>query len=424
MNPENQKRIALISVHGDPAIEIGKEEAGGQNVYVRNVGEALGRLGWQVDMFTRQVSEEQHSIVEHSDNCRTIRFKAGAFEFVPRDNLFQNLPEFVDNFLEYQRENDYSYPLVHTNYWLSSWVGMRLKNLIGCKQIHTYHSLGAVKYSTIDDIPPIASKRLEVEATLLETAERVVATSPQEKAHMRQLVSTKGNVDIIPCGTDIHRFGSIDRVGARAYLGINPDDIVVMYVGRFDPRKGIETLVRAVAQSKLRNSGKLKLIIGGGSRPGQSDGFERERIERIVNELGLNDITTFPGRISQEVLPNYYAAADVCVVPSHYEPFGLVAIEAMASGTPVVASDVGGLQFTVVSEETGLLAPAQDESAFSEAIDRILINPQWRNKLGEAGKERVIQKFSWDGVAKQLSDLYIQLLQEKPVKEPALSITK
>ena len=429
MNPENQKRIALISVHGDPAIEIGKEEAGGQNVYVRNVGEALAKLGWKVDMFTRQVSKEQHSIIEHCDNCRTIRFKAGAFEFVPRDNLFGNLPEFVDNFLQFQRENGYSYPLVHTNYWLSSWVGMRLKSIIGCKQVHTYHSLGAVKYSTIDDIPPIASKRLEVETTLLETAERVVATSPQEKAHMRQLVSTKGNIDIIPCGTDINRFGSIDRVAARAELvksheTVNSDDIIVMYVGRFDPRKGIETLVRAVAQSKLRNSGKLKLIIGGGSRPGQSDGFERERIEKIVSELGLNDITIFPGRISQDILPIYYAAADVCVVPSHYEPFGLVAIEAMASGTPVVASDVGGLQFTVVSEETGLLAPAQDDSAFSEAIDRILINPQWRDKLGEAGKERVISKFSWDGVAKQLSDLYTQILQEQPVKQPVLTSVK
>ncbi|MBD2335617.1 glycosyltransferase family 1 protein [Calothrix sp. FACHB-156] len=439
MNATTEQRIALISVHGDPAIEIGKEEAGGQNVYVRNVGEALARLGWQVDMFTRQVSAEQETIVQHSPNCRTIRFQAGPLEFVPRDNLFVYLPEFIEKFRQFQQENGITYHLVHTNYWLSSWVGMQLKKIQGSKQVHTYHSLGAVKYNTIDNIPAIASKRLAVEKEVLETAETIVATSPQEKQHMRSLVSTKGNIDIIPCGTDIQQFGSIDREAARAKLGIAPDAKVVLYVGRFDPRKGIETVVRAVGASKLRSSENLQLIIGGGSTPGNSDGIERDRIEGIINELGMNDMTTLPGRLCQTVLPTYYAAADVCVVPSHYEPFGLVAIEAMASGTPVIASDVGGLQFTVVSEKTGILAPPRDVPAFTDAIDRILMNPEWRNQLGKAARERVISKFSWDGVASQLSELYTQLLEqpvvpdlvpalvsslEKSVAQPAVQVSK
>jgi D-inositol-3-phosphate glycosyltransferase len=416
MNSRTTQRIALISVHGDPAIEIGKEEAGGQNVYVRNVGEALGQLGYQVDMFTRRVSAEQDVIVQHTPNCRTIRLEAGSLTFVPRDDLFEYLPEFVDNFLKFQQENGYSYPLVHTNYWLSSWVGMQLKKIQKSKQVHTYHSLGAVKYNTIENIPLIANTRLDVEKELLETAERVVATSPQERAHMRQLVSTKGEIEIIPCGTDIERFGCIARETARTNLEIDKETKVVLYVGRFDHRKGIETLVRAVGESQYRNSGKLKLIIGGGSVPGQSDGIERDRIENIVKELGISDFTTFPGRLSQEILPTYYAAADVCVVPSHYEPFGLVAIEAMASATPVVASDVGGLQFTVVPEETGLLAAPQDVSAFSCAIDRILNNPEWRDELGKAGRKRVELKFSWVGVANQLSELYDKvLLQPAPI---------
>jgi glycosyltransferase involved in cell wall biosynthesis len=417
MNSRTEQRIALISVHGDPAVEIGKEEAGGQNVYVRQVGEALAKLGWQVEMFTRKVSAEQETIVQHSPNCRTIRLEAGAVEFVPRDNLFGYLPEFLDNFLKFQQENGFVYPLVHTNYWLSSWVGMQLKEIQGSKQVHTYHSLGAVKYNTINTIPLIATTRLAVEKQVLETAERIVATSPQEEEHMRSLVSTKGSIDIIPCGTDIGQFGCVDRQAARAELGIDPEAKLVLYVGRFDPRKGIETLVRAVAESKLR-SGKLQLIIGGGSRPGHSDGIERDRIENIVAELGMSDFTTFPGRLSQEILPYYYAAADVCVVPSHYEPFGLVAIEAMASHTPVVASDVGGLQFTVVPEETGLLAPPQDVAAFSAAIDRILANPQWRNELGQAARKRVENKFSWEGVASELAQLYTQLLQEKAEEIP------
>jgi D-inositol-3-phosphate glycosyltransferase len=427
MNSRTEQRIALISVHGDPAIEIGKEEAGGQNVYVRQVGEALARLGWQVDMFTRKVSTEQDTIVQHSPNCRTIRLEAGVIEFVPRDNLFGYLPEFVDNFLKFQQENGYVYPLVHTNYWLSSWVGMQLKKIQGSKQVHTYHSLGVVKYNTIETIPLIATTRLAVEKQVLETAERIVATSPQEKEHMRTLVSTKGSIDIIPCGTDIQKFGCVDRQAAREELRIDPEAKLVLYVGRFDPRKGIETLVRAIGQSQFRDSDKLQLIIGGGSRPGHSDGIERDRIESIVSELGISDFTTFPGRLSQEILPYYYAAADVCVVPSHYEPFGLVAIEAMASGTPVVASDVGGLQFTVIPEETGLLPTPQDPAAFSSAIDRILSNPHLRDKWGQGGRQRVENKFSWDGVASQLSQLYIQIAQatlEKTLQETSEKVAQ
>ncbi len=420
MNSRTKQRIALISVHGDPAIEIGKEEAGGQNVYVRQVGEALARLGLQVEMFTRKISAEQETIVQHSPNCRTIRLEAGTVEFVPRDNLFGYLPEFVDNFLKFQQENNYVYPLVHTNYWLSGWVGMQLKKIQGSKQVHTYHSLGVVKYNTIETIPPIANTRLAVEEQVLETAERIVATSPQEKEHMRTLVSTKGNIDIIPCGTDIQRFGCVDRQTARAALSIDPEAKLVLYVGRFDPRKGIETLVRAVGQSQFRSSNKLQLIIGGGSRPGHSDGIERDRIESIVAELGMGDFTTFPGCLSQDILPYYYAAANVCVVPSHYEPFGLVAIEAMASGTPVVASNVGGLQFTVIPEETGLLATPQDATAFSAAIDQILSNPQLGDQWGQGGRRRVENKFSWDGVASQLDRLYTQIVQatlEKTLQE-------
>jgi len=409
---KNQKRIALISVHGDPSAEIGKEEAGGQNVYVRHVGEALAQQGWHVDMFTRLADPHQPTVVQHSERCRTIRIAAGPQKFVPRDELFEYLPTFIQGFLKFQRQNSIHYQLVHTNYWLSSWVGMQLKKVLDIPQVHTYHSLGAVKYQSISTVPLIASTRLDVEKTVLETAERIVATSPQEQDHMRSLVSTKGNIDIIPCGTNIRHFGGVSKAEGRQALGIAPDEKVVLYVGRFDPRKGIETLVRAIGRSQLKDSGKLRLIIGGGSRPGQSDGIERERIEGIVAEVGIAGFTEFPGRLSPAVLPTYFGAADVCVVPSHYEPFGLVAIEAMACRTPVIASDVGGLQYTVRSGETGLLVPPKDAEAFAVAIDRILLNHPWQQELGLAARKHVEEKFSWDGVAKQLADLYLQLIEE------------
>ncbi len=409
-------RIALISIDGDPAAEIGQEEAGGQNVYVRQVGETLAKYGWQVDMFTRRSHPEQPTIVQHQPHCRTIRLTAGPASFMGRDQLVDYLPEYVKSFEDFCRQEGVSYRLIHTHYWLSSWVGMLLKQKHSLVQVHTYHSLGAVKYQTLQQMPPIASKRLMIEKTCLETADCVVATSPQEREHMRSLVSPYGNIEMIPCGTDINRFGQVTQAEARQQLGIDPDARVALYVGRFDPRKGIETLVRAIAQSSLRAEGNLQLIIGGGSRPGQCDGLERDRIEGIVRELGLESITTFPGRLD-ETLPLYYAAADVCVVPSHYEPFGLVPIEAMASRTPVVASNVGGLQFTVIPEVTGLLAPPKDVDAFTRAIDRILSDRNWRNELGRMGRHRVEIGFSWESVASRLSHLYIRLMAEA-AKQP------
>jgi len=421
----NQKnRIALISVSGDPAAEIGQEEAGGQNVYVRQVGLALAQQGWLVDMFTRRISPDQDTVVQHTRSCRTIRLTAGPAKFIGRDEVFGYLPEFVKQVQAFQQQEGFQYPLVHTNYWLSSWVGMELKKHQPIKQVHTYHSLGAVKYSAISNIPAIASTRLAVEKACLETADRVVATSPQEGEHMRKLVSAKGAIEMIPCGTDTKRLGAISRLAARQQLGIPPEAKVVLYVGRFDRRKGIETLVRAIAKSKCCGNDDLQLIIGGGFRPGQSDGIECDRIKGIVKELDLDAFTTFPGRLSETELPVYYAAANVCVVPSHYEPFGLVAIEAMACRTPVVASNVGGLQFTVVPEVTGLLVPPQDDTAFAQAIDRILSNPAWGEQMGQVARQRVEIALSWDSVASRLSCLYNKLLsQTAPISAKTSSVS-
>ncbi|WP_036483489.1 glycosyltransferase [Myxosarcina sp. GI1] len=410
MLPNKRGKIALISVHGDPAIDVGKEEAGGQNVYVRQVGEALSRLGWQVDMFTRRSDAQQEKIVEHNSNCRTIRLTAGPAEFIERQKIYNYVSDFVSAFFDFQHETKTIYPIIHTNYWLSAAVGKEIRQRQQVKTFHTYHSLGAVKYKSVTTIPMIASTRLNIEKKCLENSDVVVATSPQEKQHMQTLVSTKGNIDIVPCGTDIDIFGKVSRNESREKLDIDSDAKVVFYAGRFDPRKGIETLVRAVGKLDLERYANFKLIIAGGSTSGQKDGREKERIEGIVRELELETVTTFVGQLEHSTLASYYAAADVCVVPSHYEPFGLVAIEAMAAGTPVVASAVGGLQYTVVDRETGFLAPPKNEEAFANAISRILDDSQERDRLGKAAKKRVKSQFSWTGVAKQLDELYLEEL--------------
>ena len=402
---KTRQSIALISVHGDPAIEVGGEEAGGQNVYVRQVGEALAALGWKVDLFTRKSRGDAATIVPHSEHCRTIRLTAGPEAFVPRDELFQYLPDFVTEFKKYlQRER---YPLIHTNYWLSGWVGLQLRQDFHFQWLHTYHSLGVIKYQTTQEIPPIGQTRLTTERQILEQADRVVATSPQEQTHMETLMSHRGTIEVIPCGTDIQSFHALPKAEARLALGWDPTDKIALYVGRFDRRKGIETLVRAAG---LLTDPQFRLVIVGGCDPKKLDGAEYERIAGLVESLGLRDRVTFAGRVGHDRLPLYYAAANVCVVPSHYEPFGLVAIESMACGTPVIASDVGGLKFTVKSGKTGLLVPPQNETELAQALRRIFDQPTWAVLLGQAATHRVQQKFSWLGVAQQLSHLYRYLM--------------
>ncbi len=420
----SRQAIALISEHGDPAAQIGKDAAGGQNVYVRQVGEALAKLGWQVDMFTRKSNPDDATIVEHTPHCRTIRLVAGPETYIPRDRLFEYMPEFVAAFQKFQQQEGMPYPLAHTNYWMSGWVGLELKKHQNLQLLHTYHSLGAIKYRTVANIPAIAQTRLAVERQILEQSHCIISTSPQEMADLRKLVSQRGRIEIIPCGTDIDNFQPISRTGARQQLGLNPQAKIVLYVGRFDPRKGIETLVRAHAQLVERSADvrNLRLLIVGGSDPQEADGVERQRIEGIVDRLGIGASIEFVGMVGHDRLPLYYTAADVCVIPSHYEPFGLVAIEAMACGTPVVASAVGGLKFTVLPEETGLLVPAKDEAAFAQAIERILTDDLWAQKVRKQAVTRVRDNFSWTGVAVQLSDLCRSLLAQSLV-QPAMART-
>lgn len=356
-------------------------------------------------MFTRKIRPDQQTIVQHSSNCRTIRLEAGPVEYVDRDHLFQYATDFLHSFLKFQEQTDRRYPVVHTNYWISGWIGLQLRKIQGSKQLHTYHSLGCIKYISVDNIPTVAETRLKFEKEILENAECIIATSPQEERDMRTYVSDRGHIEMIPCGTDISRFTAVNRHEARKALNFDRNDKIVLYVGRFDYRKGIETLVRAIDISQYRNDSSLKLVIGGGWTEGRSDGEERKRIGRIVKECQLEERTIFPGQLGPTNLHLYYAAADCCVVPSHYEPFGLVPIEAMASRTPVVASNVGGLKYTILNGRTGYLCSPKDYEAFAESIDKILGSTEIRDLLGRNGYERTCNLFKWESVCTKLSKL-------------------
>lgn len=419
LGPAERGNLAIISVHGDPAVSKGREALGALNVYVRQLGEALARQGWRVDMFTRRSDPAQAQVVEHGTNCRTIRLDAGPAAFVDRHHLYDCLPEFLESFLEFQVRSRVQYALVHTNYWLSSWVGMELRKHQLFKHVHTYHSVGAHNLS--DDLKPgelhslesgAVQERLAIERKSLAKSDLVIATSPQERDSLRQSISHEGKIEIIPCGTDLQTFACVDQAAARQQLKFTPIQKLVLYAGRFDPLKGLDTLVEAMADEAMAGHGDSQLLIAGGSRPGQADGHERDRIESLVETLGLSDRVRFLGRVDQELLATYYAAADLCCLPSHEEPFGLAALEAMACGTPVVASAVGGLNFTVLPEQTGLLVEPGNASQLAQAMARMLGDRSWATHLGRASRARVQAHFSWDGVAARLDQVYGELLKD------------
>lgn len=397
--------VALISYHGDPTAVIGFGESGGQNIYVLQIGKTLASLGWQVDIFTRCSDSAYEDIIDHDMRCRTIRLSAGPKQFIPKDNLFQYLPQFLGSFDEFCVSQNIHYPVVYTNYWLSGWIGLQLNKRNNIRLFHSFHSLGVVKYKSVSSIPEIAHARLEIERQILEKADCIVVNSPQEREYIRTLISKKGRTEIIPCGTENY-LQAVSTSQARTRLKLSHQNKIVLCVARFDPRKGIETLVRACSKSKYRLQENFRLIIIGGYQPNHPDDDERQRIMQIVEDVHLTNNTLFVGQQNHDVLPLYYSAADVCVVPSHYEPFGLVAIEAMACGTPVIASDVGGLKFTVRTEKTGLLVPPKDIDAFAEAIERILEDKIWAKKLGIEASKVVREEFNLQENVKRLSQLF------------------
>lgn len=415
---EKQHRYALISVHGDPSAQLGKDGAGGQNLYVKSLGLSLAKRGCQIDMFTRRESPDQAEIVDHSNGCRTIRLTAGPVKFIHRDELFLYLPEFIEAWLDFQKRSGLSYDLIHSNYWLSGWVGLQLRSRLGIPQVHTYHSVGAIKYKAMSSLPEIAPSRLGAEWACLEQSDCVIATSKQEERDLRGFVSEHGRIEIIPCSVDIQHFSQVDKLTARQQLDIAENKKLILYVGRFDERKGIEVLVRACAQLPERLKAQYQLYLVGGSRKNGVDTIEQKRIRDLVTEFSLDSMTTFTGSIDQAHLPAYYAAADICVIPSYYEPFGLVAIEAMAAGTAVIASEVGGLQETVLDGKTGLLVPPRDPNSLSEAIAKLLNEPNIAQAMGKAGFQRVQSHFSQEAVAKNIHHLYKALIAQNRIEDP------
>ncbi len=395
--------IAVISVHTSPLARPGTRDSGGMNVYIRELSREMGRRANTMDIFTRRVDAAVPEVVAIDERTRVIQIEAGGSD-VDKASLRRYLPQFRSGVLAFQQREGRSYDLVHSHYWLSGWVGQALKVRWEVPHVIMFHTLGEAKNRAhLSEREP--GYRIAGERIVAQGADRIICASQGE---MDTLVNLYGvppqRVALVPCGVDTDRFRPLSPARARRRLGLPLDDPLVLFVGRIEPLKGIDILLRAAAQLE----GRFRLLVVGGD--GQ-DADRKAALRALALDLGIGQRVMFLDAVPHDDLPLYYGAADICVVPSHYESFGLVALEAMACGVPVVASGVGGLRDTVQDGQTGYLVPWRCPEPFAERLDLLLSNEPLRRSLGREARAAV-ERFRWSEVAARVEGIYHELVSQ------------
>lgn len=417
------KRVAMLSVHTCPLATLGGKETGGMNVYVRDLSRELGRRGIAVDCYTRS----QNPLVPRINrrlgpNCRVIHMPAGPEAPLDKVKVADHLPQFVEGILDLAQREGIRYDVIHSHYWLSGLAALDLRRQWGTPVVQMFHTLGHMKNSVASSPGEWESdRRIEGEAAVMAGVDRLVAATPLERAQMVWLYGADaGKVRVVRPGVDLELFQPTPQDEAKRMLGLPPSGRVILFVGRIEPLKGIETLLRAmalVAPEIPHWQEDLELIIIGGAPGAGSEQMHAEidRLHRLRAELGIEDLVTFQGAKEQDLLVYYYAAAEMVVVPSHYESFGMVALEAMACGTPVIASKVGGLALNVRDGETGFLVPDGDPRALADRIRLLLADERLRRTLGAQAHAWACH-YGWPRVANEIEDLFQEV---RPAAVPA-----
>lgn len=392
-------RIAMLSAHTSPLGRLGSSKAGGMNVYVRETALELGRLGYQVDVFTRDDGVTE-PVVDLAPGVRVVHLEAGPRTPLDKEALWEAMPAFLNSLRVFRARAGLRYDLVHSHYWMSGWAGTYLQRLWNVPHITMFHTLGEVKNRAREDEHE-PSYRIRAERRIVETADAVVAATEDEVMLLERLYQADAEqIAIIPCGVDVHSFRPHEQEAARGALGLGPEPLV-LFVGRLEPLKGLDLLVEALP---LLAESAVLLVVGG-------DEQARDYVSSLqarAAELGVADRLRFVGAVPHDRLPLYYAAADLCAVPSFYESFGLVALEAMACGTPVVASRVGGLPATVRDGENGYLIPWRSPQAFAARMNAIVTDPEGRERMSRNAR-RTAERFQWARVACDLDQLYTEV---------------
>jgi D-inositol-3-phosphate glycosyltransferase len=398
------RSLAVLSLHTSPLAQPGAGDSGGMNVYVRELVSALAQAGVRCDVYVRRWSDDLPDTVDVEPGFRVVHVPAG-----PTDLAKEKLPEIVDEYTDWvghhlRREGDTD--AIHANYWLSGLAGHRLKHELSLPLVSTFHTLARVKAETGDPEP---DRRVEAEAEVIGCSDAILANCEAER---RQLVSLYGarpeRIEVVAPGVDHAFFSPGDQRGARqalAPLGL-ADHPVLLFVGRIQPLKGVDVAVRALDELSVAHPDAMLVIVGGAS--GVDGPAEQARVRRLVDELGLVDRVRFVDPQPHHLLSTYYRAADACVVPSRSESFGLVALEAAACGTPVVAADVGGLSTLVDHGRSGLLVDSRDPADYAEALAFVLDDPMAAAEMSAVAAADA-RTYTWSTTAARLRRLYADL---------------
>jgi D-inositol-3-phosphate glycosyltransferase len=381
------------------------------NVYIRQLSREMGQRAHTMDIFTRRTDAHTPEITEIDERTRVIQITAGPLD-TGKTDLRRYLPEFRDGVLAFQRRaqtgarpgEGRAYDLVHSHYWLSGWVGQTLKTAWQVPHVIMFHTLGEVKNRHhLDEREP--DYRIDGERLVAHGVDRVICASQGEKEMLGSLYGVSASrVTVVPCGVDTDVFRPLDRAGVRKQLGLPAKERIVLFVGRIEPLKGIDVLLRAVSHI----DGRFRVLVIGGDG---KDLARRSELASLAADLGIAGKVTFLDAVPHDQLPLYYNAADVCVVPSYYESFGLVAVEAMACGVPVVASRVGGLKETVQDGQTGYLVPWLCPEPFAERLELLLNNEPLRRSLGREARTAA-ERYHWSEVAARVEDVYHDLVSQ------------
>lgn len=406
----------MLSVHSSPLARLGGKEAGGMNVYVRELARELGSRGVPVDIFTRTQNRRAPTIEPLSCGVRVINLNTGPAAPYAKDWVLTYLPEFVSRVRCFAEGQDLSYDLVHSHYWLSGEAALRLRRSWGVPVVHMFHTLGAMKNSVARSKEETETlRRIAIERRLMQEVDAVIAATTLDRAQMVwNYGADSERIRVVPCGVDLRRFAPQDRAAARSRLGLPADEELLLCVGRMEPLKGMDALIRALAllaeEQPARRGRRRVLLVGGDdeSRPGEWNA-EQRRLDALRHELGIADRVSFLGARPQEQLPDYFAAADVVAVPSHYESFGMAALEALACGATVIASNAGGLALTIEDGRSGLLFPPDDHVALARQIDRTLGDRAYAERL-RAGARRRAEEYGWPTVARRATAIYEELI--------------
>jgi D-inositol-3-phosphate glycosyltransferase len=422
-------RIAMLSYHTCPLATLGGKDTGGMNVYVKEVTRKLGRLGIHVDVFTRSQDEHvPHVLHDLGFGNRVVHVPAGPEIPLPKRELSSYLDEFVSGIINFSDSKSLNYDLIHSHYWMSGIAAIKLSELWGIPFVQMFHTLGLMKNRVAQDPVEIEGDyRVVGEKKVLNAADRIVAATPAELAQLQWLYKAEINrIVVIPPGVDTHRFYPISKDEAKEYIGVPPCEKMLLFVGRIEPLKGLDVLLQAISIMRSRgvfDKNPFCLAVIGGEPDVSPDAMsvEMSRIQSLREQFGLEELVTFLGKRSQDTLPYYYSAAEAVIVPSQYESFGMVALEAMACGTPVVASQTGGLAFLIQDNVTGFTVPVDEPDALADQISILMNDPDLRQRMSNQALIAA-QLYDWEKVATRLISFYTEVVEQDKVRRSAISV--